>query len=114
MAVGEDGTVVRYSSGSWSTETTPGTDDLFGVYALASDNVWACGKGGAIYSYNGTEWSESSAGSSDLFSVWFNDAGNGWVSGKSGTIHYYDGSEWTEQMTGVSRDLLGISMSGNS
>ena len=64
--VGEGGTVRRWTeAGGFETFDTPSQATLFSIFALAPDNVWACGvdqtavsSGAAIWHYDGVEWSE--------------------------------------------------------
>ncbi|NOX86312.1 MAG: T9SS type A sorting domain-containing protein [Chlorobi bacterium] len=112
-AVGSSGSVLNYSSGTW-TESTPGSKELFGVFALSTTNVWACGAGKIVMHFDGTGWTSEEVGTKDHYAIWFTDANNGWVVGKSGKISYFNGTEWSDQKSGVNKDLYAVSFNGSN
>ncbi len=120
VIVGLQGTFLEYMDSIWilkpievisGNDTTVSTDDLYSVYALSTDNVWAVGKSGKILHRDATMfWTQfASSVTKDLNSVTFVDENHGWAAGKGGTIVAYANNAWTTQASNVLKDFFGIS-----
>jgi photosystem II stability/assembly factor-like uncharacterized protein len=96
-AVGDKGTILHFSGGSWGIISSPVTNTLRSLFMLGSTNGWAVGDGGTILRYQGAgQWMKiASPTNLDLHSVYMLDSNHGWIVGKSGTILHYDGTMWT-------------------
>src|SRR5206468_7044761 len=85
-----DGTILRTSNGgiTWTTQTTPSTRYLNGVYFLNADSGWAVGEFGTIIrtTNGGTNWTLSTYGNRILSDVYFTDASYGTIVGANGYI----------------------------
>lgn len=97
-------------SGTWTSQTSNTTNDLYGVSALDPTHVWAVGYGGAIGFYNGASWTfQYRPNQAWLYDVSALDTTHVWASGQQGTMLFYNGSSWTPQPTGLLYDLGGVS-----
>jgi hypothetical protein len=98
--------VVHFDGSSWSEShvvrlsrgDNPNPGDgygLQGLWAIASNDVFAVGSGGHIDHFNGTAWSPmTSPTTAHLFDVWGNSASNVYAVGEGGILHF-DGSSWS-------------------
>lgn len=94
-AVGEQGTVMQLSQGSWQCPTQISPADLFGVYASAPGDVWAAGAQGALMHFDGKIWTAVAlpGGSrADLYAIAGRAANDLWAVGAGGTILHFDGT----------------------
>ena len=73
---------------------TSSTPNLYGVFCVDDNNVFVVGSGGAIYRYNGSQWSSMSQGASTLKAIWGSSAQDIFVVGDSGAVYHYDGTRW--------------------
>ncbi len=125
-AVGDAGTIVHWNGNSWTTVTSPTTDNLYGVIFTNATNGWAVGgtptaggsaTRGSILHYNGT-WSIwtriSFSGFTDtmdtinntLYSVTVDSSNtNGWIVGAAGLTLNWNGDTWFA-ITNVSPNTL--------
>ncbi len=102
--------VLAQSCGKWSVVSSPGAGDLFGVAALAPDDVWAVGTSGSATlteHWNGTQWSvvpsPTPVGSyPTLFSVSGVATNDVWAVGNNGMIEHWNGTQW--QLVGSSNN----------
>ncbi len=62
--VGTGGTIIHSSNGAvWSAQTSPTTENLFGIEALSPVSAMAVGSAGTIVQWNGIAWSSMWSGS---------------------------------------------------
>ena len=63
-AVGKAGKVLEYAGAppSWSTLPAPTGEELMGVWAASSSEVWVVGKKDTLYLWNGASWQDMSGG----------------------------------------------------
>ncbi len=114
----------RGLDGVFSVMQAPNQTQLFGIFALAEDNVYAvggppsCAPGqpcGVIWHYDGKAWSADSAISETLrseaswFKMWGTGPDNLYVVGSAGHILHFDGKAWSDQPTGVNDQLFTVS-----
>jgi hypothetical protein len=72
IAVGLGGAVFRRARGNstFELEDSPARDDLYAVYGISEDRIWAVGANGAILEWNGLEWRAVPSGTAqDLYSI---------------------------------------------
>lgn len=122
---GSKGLILRYqrSTGKFQTLPTPSADQLFGIYPLAQDDVWAVGgvagcggeSGAALWHWDGKAWAAESrvdAGAQDKvacwFKVWVRSKTDAFVVGNSGRALRWDGKTWKALATGVERTLFTV------
>jgi hypothetical protein len=100
----------HWDGSAWSVVTTPnvgtGANTLYGVTALATDDVWAVGeskRGALVLHYDGSVWSvvpgaEGVGSDSTLYSLAAASPNDVWAVGYSdgGTlVEHWDGATWT-------------------
>ena len=78
-AVGHDGKLMQFDGTNWTNfaSSVPTSEDLNGVWAESSSNLWVVGKGETLYQWNGVSWIDMSGGSQadiqdDLQEAWGN------------------------------------------
>ena len=111
VVVGAGGDIAIYNSGVWSTVASPVSSDIYDVFAVAENNIWACGKSKMVIHFDGNTWTSQEVGTKDYYGISFQNETNGWIVGKTGTIYRYDGAAWIQEYTGVTKDLLAVSVS---
>jgi len=107
-AVGDLGTMLHCSGGSWSLVTpSPRPTGIFqSVFMVSASEGWAVGWGSDVLHYSGGSWSlltpspdPLASSISVLSSVFMVDAGEGWAVGRSGptsgTMFHYTGGSWS-------------------
>jgi len=118
--VGADGTILHYDGSAWTAQTTTTTEDLWGVWGAAPDDLWAVGGRGraegqqTILHYDGQSWTKIKTPALTrpnvfaFFKVWGSAADDVYVVGQRGAVLHYDGQAWTEQLVGTSEDLVSV------
>jgi photosystem II stability/assembly factor-like uncharacterized protein len=100
-AVGDSGTILHFTSGTWSGPVSPGTttNNLYSVFMVSSTEGWAFGAHGTILHYTGGTWTAmpvsevptTPVASLNFNSGYFNSANDGWAVGTDGVILHFDG-----------------------
>lgn len=81
IAVGENGTILRWRAGSWSVERTGGPR-LLSIWGTSPDDIWVVGRDGRVMHFNGRSWSARRTRSgSDLYGVWGTGPRDVWAVG---------------------------------
>jgi hypothetical protein len=114
FAVGEKGSIIRYSSGSWTAMQSNTTQNLFKVWAYDVNNVFAVGSAGTVMRYDGNSWSSisQSLSSNTLMAVWGLSPTDLYAGSNDGTILHFNGSKWTSSgviSEGYITGILGFS-----
>ena len=107
-AVGDNGTILKYDTGTWSSQTSGVSYDLLGVHFVDANTGWAVGDWGTILKYDTGTWSSQDSGVNYILKgVHFVDVNTGWAVGSIGTILKYDGitGTWSSQTSGTSDPL---------
>jgi len=114
-AVGEGGTVLRWSQGAWSEAWSLGGATLFGIDGEGSDSIWVVGEMGAVYFYNGVDWVLlDTGGIKTLRAVHALGAGRALVAGEDGTLlEINDYVAITPIDAGTHQDLLAVASVGS-
>ena len=108
-AVGFNGAILHYSSGSWALVPSPTSNNLRSIFMLSSSDGWAAGDGGTILRDQGGLWvNYPSPTTSQLNSLYLSDASHGWAVGASGTILHFDGSVWTTVPDSATNNLNSV------
>ena len=125
IAVGDNGTILRYDSSSWGVTTWSAvsssiTEALLGVDGTPGTDVVAVGYNGGIYrsADDGLTWSEWVAAgdltSSYLWGIDVSSSTNMWACGDNGVVLHYDGSSWNVVPTPTTNGLTNIWMLSDS
>ncbi len=97
-AAGDGVVLTRSEDGIWRVVLSTPEEDLRAVYALDSTHVFAVGKAGAIYGYDGKNWSRLSVQdipveggqsvpfTSSLYAVWASAPTAVWAAGEAGFL----------------------------
>lgn len=105
-AVGENGRIARWDGAKLTGYPSGTTATLYGVFALATDDVWAVGgtpEGGTgkpndvLLHFDGTAWTPSPLPKTlgrTFFKVWGTGTDNLYVVGEFGTIWHRTGTTW--------------------
>jgi PKD repeat protein len=109
--VGEDGTILRYTGGSWQLVTHGlTTGNLLSVAAVSSTEAWAVGDNGTVLHYIGGAWQAftPSPTANTLRSVAMVSQHEGWAVGDRGTILRYTGDTWQEVSSPTNERLYDV------
>ena len=96
---------------------SPVNKSLFGVHAIAPNDIWAVGSVGTVVHWDGTAWRKVDLGSAattrDLFDVWASGPNDVWIVGASTSLYYalalhWNGTAWTSTNIAANQDLNGI------
>jgi hypothetical protein len=106
-AVGANGTILKWTSGSFAPDTSPVTRDLAAVHGSADGAVWIVGKGGnpttdvpfftTALRLVGGAWSPAPAPALDLTDVFVRSASEAYATSSAGLMSHWDGSSWKPQ-----------------
>jgi hypothetical protein len=117
---GLDGTMLHFDGSSWTAQETPVTAPVWGIWAVAPDDVWAVGGNNLfagtpfVLHYGGAQWSLAPIpvlqrpGVYAFFKVWGSGPNDVYIVGQNGAILHWDGESFTEEGAGISQDLIGI------
>jgi hypothetical protein len=109
FAVGAQGKILQYQSGTWSSKTSPTFAPLTGVWATPdASEAWASGFGVLVHYTTADGWKTVTVpgGFSNLWAVWGRSANDVWVGG-SNSIGHYTGT-WTWVTSPTSMTVRGI------
>lgn len=112
-AVDDNQSVFHTTDGSsWTKigiESADGT--FFDVDSESASDVTVSASGGAIYTYDGSQWSRTKAQTVDLNAVHL-DGRAGLTVGASGTVLRHSGAGWTQEPADTGGNLEGVSEVG--
>lgn len=92
-AVGDNGTILRLVSGSWTSQTSNTGNVLRAVEARNSSYVLAVGDNGTIMRWDGSTWSSKNGGTTPNFlNIAMLSDSEGWITGSNGGIYKFDGN----------------------
>jgi hypothetical protein len=101
-AVGENGTILRFTAGSWQRVASPTEADLSGVAVASADEAWAvgldvgAGHGVILHELHGNWTLVATAPLAALRGITMRSATDGWIVGDGGTILHLVGGHWTK------------------
>jgi hypothetical protein len=117
-AVGETGLIMHFAGSDWSVVASPTTANLYGVWAAASDDVWAVGgspigpgPNDVLLHFDGAAWTSVApprALGATYFKVWGLSSRDVHVVGSAGLALHYDGTSWSEVPTGTTATLVTV------
>ncbi len=95
-------------AGTWDPQTSGTTEHVYGVSALAANDVWAVTTAGSALHYNGSAWSSQATGTTLLYDISAAASNRVWAVGYQGRIRYYNGSYWADQAIATTNDFHGV------
>lgn len=103
--------------GATWTATTEGMPHArlmtYDIRASAPDDVYAVGRDGTVYHYDGTSVSPMASNTaSDLYGVFGLSSSAVWAVGAGGLVVRYDGNRWSDMASGADVDLYSVWASG--
>ena len=114
-AVGDVGTIQRWTGQAWAAQPSPATNTLFAVSACLQHSTklaFAVGMYGTILKWDGSTWSTQNSGTTqNLFGVTAPSEHAAWAVGAGGTILKWDGNTWSAQNSGTKETLYSVSAS---
>ena len=115
-----DGRILHFDGNTWMAQATPVTTPVWGIWAVAPNDVWAVGGDNLlgttpfILHYDGAQWTLAPIPPlqrprvAAFFKVWGSGPNDIYAVGQNGAILHWNGSTFTEQGAGISQDLIGI------
>ncbi|HEY5937745.1 MAG TPA: hypothetical protein VIU61_24020, partial [Kofleriaceae bacterium] len=101
--VGGDGAILHFDGMVWSAVTSPTTEHLVRVLALAADDAWAVGAKSTIVHWDGVAWRtvEAPPASTTYNDLWAATPTDIWAVGTNGVIARWNGISWTQLVTNL-------------
>jgi hypothetical protein len=88
----------QVSFAQWTVVNSPTTDNLFGLYSIDANNVWAVGNNATVIKWNGSTWQTTgSIGvTQQRFTIWASSANNIYAggAGTNNALIHYNGTSW--------------------
>ncbi len=82
---------------------------LFDITGTADNDIWACGNTGAMFHYDGSQWTYQDMGTDKpIVHMYRADDGTIYACGHGGGIWRENGGSWSAMDSGTSADLYGI------
>lgn len=118
--VGNEGLVLHYDGSTFTQQTTPTDQNLWGVWGSGPNDVYAVGGNGreenqaTILHYDGTAWTKTATPTHDrpavyaYFKVWGTSADNVIVVGMQGSIASLTPNGFVEVESGTAEDLVSL------
>ena len=98
IAVGGNGTILKYDGANWQTEVSPTTEELNDVFVLDATQAWAVGDNGTILKLAGGVWSKENSGvTTHLRGAAATAPNNVWAVGDNGTMLRFTGVIWQNE-----------------
>lgn len=120
FVVGARGTVLHFDGHAWAVQSTPTTQQLWGVWGAAPNDVYAVGGSGdvsghgTVLHYDGIAWTELALPALvrpnvfAYYKVWGADASHVFVVGQRGVVMRWDGATWHEDDLDVMDDAISV------
>ena len=97
--VGGRNIILHYDGNSWSSTNL--STIIYDIWGSSGSDVFAAGSNGAIFHYDGIDWTHMSSGTSkSLFGIWGSSASDVYAVGSEGTILHFDGNTWSSMDEG--------------
>jgi hypothetical protein len=110
-AVGDTGSAVQFTDGTWACPTQAAAATLRGVSGAAANDLWAVGDRGTLSHYDGKSWTPQQAPggfTGTLHAISGRSAKDLWAVGEQGTVLRYDGTSWSRFPVPTTETLFGL------
>jgi hypothetical protein len=112
IAVGNGGAILRRQGSFWTPMDSPTKNDLFGVFGVAAEDVYAVGAKGTILHWDGAAWVVVEP-SADLpenpqYNAVWGQEGHLYVVGNGGLVLHKADDVWKKEDSAVTYDLLSV------
>lgn len=116
VAVGDEGTIIRFNGSAWTPENSGTNARLYGIAAAGPAEIWAAGTRppnayAFMLRFDGTSWSEvtlPTTAFASLFAVSVTGPGQVFAVGSGGNALRLSGGTWIYENVGQSESLRGI------
>jgi hypothetical protein len=99
----------RAADGSWTTQTSGTTRQLWFIWAADASDAWAVGLFATLQHWDGTSWKGTTPPTtSDLYDVWGTGPADVWAVGGGGAIIHWDGTAWSAIANADSSTLYAV------
>ena len=112
-AVGELGSILHYTGGTWQPVTSLSINALYDVQMISPTDGYAVGVDGVL-KWDGTYWTKVISSPAPLHGVYMLGSGEGWVVGENGAIWHASGGTWSTVASPTTRDLYAVAMDSPS
>jgi hypothetical protein len=123
---GDGGLVLRYelSSGMFTRQDTPPTQNLYGIWGTTATDLWAVGGDSehqaAIFHFDGAMWTPADVSDvlpdgvpTSLFKVWGRTATDVYAVGQTGVVLHFNGGSWSLADSTATVDLFTLHGGGS-
>ena len=83
-------------------------EEFRGIHGISDSDIYAVGKDGSIYHYDGSSWSETFDSGDDLNDVYMVSSSLGYAVGKDGDVFEFNGTTWNQLTAPTGEDLEGV------
>ena len=88
-----------------TTQIAADGEEFRGISGVSDSDIFAVGKNGSIYHYDGNTWSKTFDSGDDLNSVFMVAPNLAYAVGKNGDVFRFDGSNWIQMTAPTGEDL---------
>jgi hypothetical protein len=125
LAVGDSqNTILQYIGDMWTSTTLPdycSSQELFAVWGIAENDVFAVGNYRSFFHYNGSYWNCTQLYGGDMYAIWGSSASDVFAVGaylgefwENHPIAHYDGTSWNSMPNNTTNSLHGVWGSSDS
>jgi hypothetical protein len=113
-AVGENGTILRYTANTWHSVHSPTKADLYSVAISSADEAWAvgldvgAGRGVILHDLRGAWSLVATVPLPALRGITMRSPSDGWIVGDGGTMLHLVGGKWLRVATLYSDNLYSV------
>jgi hypothetical protein len=109
VAVGDQGTILRYAGADWNPMASGVSVNLQDVWVASANRMFAVGDAGTILRFTGTDWNPMASGvSARLTAVWGTSTQHSVAVGEDGIILQFSGAVWDSVTSPTTADLFGV------
>jgi hypothetical protein len=103
------GTALHLESGVWRSADLPTSLNIYAVWGVSEDDVFAVGQAGRAIHFDGTRWLAELDIGPDYYGVWGTGEGDVWAVGNQGRIVHRAGAPpWFSEQSATTRRLNAV------